>query len=72
MGVLEDLADSLAADAIEAAETLGNDDILEEVAKQLGATSQTMEENYRTSLRVRLAERRARRFLTSRLASLDG
>ncbi len=41
--------------------------ILNDVAKQLGATSTTMEENYLTSLRVRLAERRARRFLEAQV-----
>ena len=63
MGVLEDLADALARDAIEASEKLGNDDIITDVAKKLGATSVTMEEVYLTSIRVRLAERRARRFM---------
>lgn len=67
MGVLEDLADKLAADAIAAAEELGSDDILNEVAKQLGATSTTMEETYLTSIRIRLSERRARRFLEAQL-----
>lgn len=67
MGVLEDLADALAKDAIDAAEKFGSDDIITEVAKQLGATSTTMEENYRTSIRIRLSERRARRFLEARL-----
>lgn len=67
MGVLEDLSDKLAADAIDAAEKLGNDDIITEVAKQLGATSTTMEESYLTSIRIRLSERRARRFLEARL-----
>ncbi|PRY26560.1 hypothetical protein CLV78_101659 [Aliiruegeria haliotis] len=67
MGILEDLADKLAADAIDAAEDLGNDDILNEVAKQLGATSTTMEEAYLTSIRIRLSERRARRFLEAKV-----
>ena len=59
MRVVEELADNLAKDAIE----LGNDDIIYETAKVLVATSSTMEEAYMTSTRVRLAERRARRFL---------
>jgi hypothetical protein len=45
------------------ANELGNDDIIYETAKVLVATSSTMEEAYMTSIRVRLAERRARRFL---------
>ena len=63
MRVVEELADNLAKDAIELANELGNDDIIYETAKVLVATSSTMEEAYMTSIRVRLAERRARRFL---------
>ena len=63
MRVVEELADNLAKDAIELANKLGNDDITLETAKVLVATSSTMEEVYMTSIRVRLAKRRARRFL---------
>ena len=63
MRVVEELADNLAKDAIELANELGNDDIIYEKAKVLVATASTMEEAYMTSIRVRLAERRARRFL---------
>ena len=63
MRVVEELADNLAKDAIELANKLGNDDIIYETAKVLVATSSTMEEACMTSIRVRLAERRARRFL---------
>lgn len=47
----------------ELANKLGNDGVIHETAKVLMATSSTMEEAYMTSIRVRLAERRARRFL---------
>jgi len=63
MRVVEDLADNLAKDAIELANKLGDDDVIYETAKVLVATSSTMEEAYMTSIRVRLAERRERRFL---------
>ena len=63
MRVVEELADNLAKDAIDFANKLGNDDIIYETAKVLVPTSSTMEEAYMTSIRVRLAERRARRFL---------
>lgn len=63
MRVVEDLADILAKDAIELANKLGDDDVIYETAKVLVATSSTMEEAYMTSIRVRLAKRRARRFL---------
>jgi hypothetical protein len=63
MRVVEELADNLAKDEIELANKLGNDDIIYETAKVLVATSSTMEEAYMTSIRVRLTEQRARRFL---------
>ena len=63
MRVVEELADNLAKDAIELANKLGKYDVIYETAKVLVATSSTMEEAYMTSIRVRLAERRARRFL---------
>ena len=63
MRVVEELADNLAKDEIELANKLGNDDIIYETAKVLVATSSTMEEAYMASIRVRLAEQRARRFL---------
>jgi len=73
MGVLEDLADALARDTIEAMADLGDDTLIEEVAKQLAATSSTMEEAFMTSIRVRLSEQRARAYLERRkTAGPDG
>ncbi|CUH65779.1 MAG: hypothetical protein VX083_12865 [Pseudomonadota bacterium] len=67
MGVTEDLADALAKDTIEAAEATGDERLIDEVAKQLGASSQTTQEAYMTAVRVRLAEKRARSFLQDKL-----
>lgn len=67
MGVVDDLADALAKDAIAVANAIGDDDIIYETAKILSATSATMQEAYMTSVRVRLAERRAREFLAAKL-----
>lgn len=67
MGVTEDLADALAKDTIEAAEAMGDDMLITEVSKQLGASSQTTQEAYMTAVRVRLAEKRARSYLQERL-----
>ena len=64
MKVMEELADKLAADTIKAMDALGDDRLHEEVAKVLGASSATSEEAFLTSIRIRLAERRARQFLT--------
>ena len=63
MRVVEELADNLAKDAIEFANKLGIDDIICETAMVLVPTSSMMKEADMTSIRVRLAERRARRFL---------
>jgi len=67
MGVVDDLADALTKDAIAIANAIGNDDVIYETAKILEATSATMQESYMTSVRVRLAERRAREFLAEKL-----
>ena len=67
MGVVDDLADGLAKDAIAVANAIGGDDVIYETAKILEATSATMHESYMTSVRVRLAERRAREFLAEKL-----
>ncbi|WP_375257655.1 hypothetical protein [Citreimonas sp.] len=70
--VLTELADALAADTIKAMDTLGDDRLYEEVAKVLGASSQTSEEAFMTAIRIRLAERRARTFLEDHVkAALD-
>jgi len=67
MGVVDDLADALAKDAIAIASAIGNDDVIYETAKILEATSATMQESHMTSVRGRLAERRAREFLAEKL-----
>jgi len=67
MGVVDDLADALAKDEIAIANAIGDDNVIYETAKILEATSATMQESYMTSVRVRLAERRAREFLAEKL-----
>ncbi|MGV6811030.1 MAG: hypothetical protein ACWA47_02185 [Brevirhabdus sp.] len=67
MGVLEDLADTLAKEALEAAEKLGDENLVNDIAKQLGSSSTTMEEAYLTSIRIRSSEIRARRYLEQRI-----
>jgi hypothetical protein len=69
MGVTEDLADALARDAIAAAEETGDERLIDEIAASLGDTSSTTQEAFMTSVRVRLAEKRARRLLDSKIAA---
>ncbi len=63
MGIVEDLADGLARDALDAAEANQDEKIIAQVSEILGASSQTAQEAYLTAVRVRRAERRAREYL---------
>lgn len=69
MGVTEDLADALARDAIDAAEKLGDDLLLDQIAKVLGDSSTTTQEAFLTAVRVRKSEIRARKFLEAKIAA---
>jgi hypothetical protein len=68
VSVLEELADALARDVIQAAQDLGDEDLVAEIGKVLGASSTTTQEAYMTAVRVRLSEQRARRALAERIA----
>ncbi|MBS4011720.1 MAG: hypothetical protein KGZ72_13325 [Roseovarius sp.] len=67
MGVTEDLADELARDVIKAVEATGDEMIITDVQKILGATSQTAEEAFLTAVRVRRANIKARAYLVDKL-----
>ncbi|WP_297772256.1 hypothetical protein [uncultured Roseovarius sp.] len=67
MGVTEDLADELARDVIKAIEATGNEDLVTDLQKVLGATSQTAEEAFLTAVRVRRANIKARALLMDKL-----
>jgi hypothetical protein len=68
MGIIEELADKLAEDAIAAANDLDDPKLIDEIAKSLADTSSTAQEAFLTSVRVRLAEARARGLLEARIA----
>jgi cytochrome P450 len=68
MSITDDIADRLAQEAIDAAEKLGDDTLIAELAKVIGAGSTTTQEAFMTAIRVRVAERRARKFIQDRLA----
>ena len=72
MGVIEDLADALARDVLEAQAELGDDRFYEKMSKVLGELSPTTQEAFMTSVRVRLAEKRGRDFLARSLAAKRG
>lgn len=66
------LAASLADDVLNLQDASGEDRFYIEVAKVLGASSQTLEEAFLTEIRIRLSERNARRFLAQKAAELKG
>ena len=67
MGVTEDLADELAKDVIKAIDATGNEELVTEIARVLGATSQSAEEAFLTAVRVRRANIKARALLLDKL-----
>ena len=67
MGVVEDLADALAKDVLEAQAELDDDRFYEKVSRVLGDMSPTTQEAFMTAIRVLLAERKARKFLEANL-----
>ncbi|HCQ67048.1 MAG TPA: hypothetical protein DIU07_18720 [Rhodobacteraceae bacterium] len=70
--ILFDVADELAQKSLEIFEVTKDEEIFAEVTKIIGSSSQTLEEAYKTAVRVRLAERRALAMLTERKAALKG
>ncbi|MCB6177153.1 hypothetical protein LHP98_03290 [Rhodobacter sp. Har01] len=67
MSFIQELADQLAKDVLEAQDELGDDRFYEQVGKVLLAASPTVQEAFMTSIRIRLAERRGRDFLNRTL-----
>jgi len=63
------VADELAKEALELSETTGDEDIIDDIKKVIGASSTTLEEAYMTAVRVRRAEKRALELLTKRRAA---
>lgn len=68
MALTEDMADEIAQLALADELRTGDDGIIREVAEILGASSQTLQEAFLTSIRVRRAEKRARDLLAARAA----
>ena len=68
MRTLDRLASKLADDTFKAMKETGDDRLYTEVAKVLGASSQTLEEAFLTEVRVRMAALTAFKFLDGKLA----
>jgi len=66
MALTDDMADEIAQLALADELRTGDDTIIKQVAEILGSSSQTLQEAFLTSIRVRRAEKRARELLASR------
>lgn len=66
MALTEDMADEIAQLALADEKRSGDETIIAQVAEILGASSQTLQEAFLTSVRVRRAERRVRELLATR------
>ena len=69
MSTIDRLAEQLAEDTLRVQDALQEDRLYTEVAQVLAAASQSLEEAFLTEIRVRLAERKARDFLNSKVAA---
>ncbi|TCM75425.1 hypothetical protein [Rhodovulum steppense] len=60
MAILDDLADTLAREALELAEQLDDERLIDEMAKAIGESSPTSQEAFMTAVRIRRALGRGR------------
>ena len=67
MGVVEDLGDALAVETLKAMDELGTDRFYNDVSRIVGASSPTLQEAFMTSMRIRLAAERGRKFVAETL-----
>ncbi|WP_146591589.1 hypothetical protein [Puniceibacterium confluentis] len=63
MSIVTEIAEELAKDTLAAMDKTGEDRLFIQVAKELAASSTTLEEAFLTAIRVRMAARRGRAFL---------
>lgn len=67
MGVVEDLADELAREALQAEKELDDMTLVDDLAEVLLSTSATTHEAFLTAIRVRRAAESGRRYIKMRL-----
>ena len=72
MSYLDKTADELADLALAESIASGNEKIVDNIGEVLGASSQTLQEAYLTAVRVRRAEKRARKMLADSAAQRNG
>lgn len=69
MSIYAEMVDKLAVDVLDAMVKIDDDQLPEQIAQVIGASSPTTEELFRTAIRVRMAEERARKALAAKLAA---
>ena len=69
--ILEKIADDLARTALKLEEDLNDLNVVDHIAKHIGTNSPTVEEAFRTAIRMRRAEMSAIRYMTKLGAKLD-
>ena len=73
MAVLDDLGDDLAQQCLKAMAEMGDDRFYNDVAKVLGTSSPSLQEAFLTSMRLRLAAARGKKFIDDTMkARRDG
>ncbi|MCF2904100.1 hypothetical protein L0666_03795 [Octadecabacter sp. CECT 8868] len=65
------LAAKLAEDVVEVQDATGESRLFIELGAVIGSASQTLEEAFMTEVRIRLAERVARKYLDNKIAELS-
>lgn len=73
MALLDELAEKLAADVMEAQNRLGPsaERLYVEVGNYIGTSSPSLQEAFMTACRLHLSEQRGRRFFDERVAALS-
>lgn len=69
MGVIDDLADQLARDALKAERQLNDPNLVDEVASVILAQSQIMQEAFMTAIRVRRSAVAGKQYIERKLAA---
>ena len=66
---IQELADNLARDVLETSREMGDAFFYEQIAKVIGESSPTLQDAFMTSIRIRLADKRARDFMARAVAA---
>ncbi|MBC7143789.1 MAG: hypothetical protein H5U24_00120 [Thioclava marina] len=71
MALIDELAEKLAAETMEAMRKYGDDRLFMEVGNYIGTSSPSLQEAFMTACRLHMAEQRGRDFFEKRLRELD-